>query len=682
MNAADTLTVNALRVLALEAVEKAKEGHPGAPVGLAPAAYALFSRLRFNPRDPHWANRDRFVLSAGHASMLLYGALYLTGYDVTLDDLQHFRTLNSRTPGHPEYGHTPGVETTTGPLGQGFANAVGMAIAEAHLAERFNRPGHTVVDYRTYAICGDGDLMEGISHEAGSLAGHLGLGKLTLLYDDNRVSLDGPTSWSFTEDVTRRFEAYGWQVLNVPDGDHNLDGLHAALDEATADTGRPTLIRVHTTIGLGLPKQGTSAVHGKAPTAEEVAAAKRAFGWPEDLPAFATPESALNAWRRLGERGPDLQAQWQETLEGYRREEPQLAAELESIWQGSLPGGWDGSLPYLEAGSKPVATRVSSNQAIQVLAAKVPALIGGSADLASSNNTEIKASPAMEPGAMAARNINFGVREHAMVGIANGLALSGLRPFVGTFLIFSDYAKNGIRLASLMKQPVMFVFTHDSVGVGTDGPTHQPVEQLAGLRAIPGLRLFRPADHNEAVTAWKLALERKDGPTVLALTRQNVPVLASNPEGVARGGYVIRDAADPKVILIATGSEVHLALAAAEELAKQDLPARVVSLPSWDLFSAQPSQYRDQVLPPALRARVGIEAGASLGWERWVGLDGRIVAIDRFGASAPGDEVMELVGLTVEHVVAEALDLLGRPARAVGEGTPQVQPTPKGEANT
>ena len=681
MNAVDTLTVNALRVLALEAIERAKEGHPGAPVGLAPTAYALFSRMRFNPLNPNWANRDRFVLSAGHASMLLYGALYLTGFDLTIDDLKSFRTWGSRTPGHPEHGHTPGVETTTGPLGQGIANAVGMAIAEAHLADRFNRPGHGVVDYRTYAICGDGDLMEGLSHEAASLAGHLGLGKLTLVYDDNRVSLDGPTSWSFTEDVTRRFEAYGWQVLNVSDADQNLDGIRMALGEAAEDAGRPTLIRVHTTIGLGLPKQGTSAVHGKAPTADEVAAAKVAFGWP-NVPAFTTPDAALNAWRNLGERGPALEADWQVTLEGYRREEPQLALELESIWNSTLPGGWDGSLPYLEAGSKPVATRVSSSAAIQVLAAKAPAMVGGSADLASSTNTEIKASGAMEPGAMAARNINFGVREHAMVGIANGLALSGLRPFVGTFLIFSDYAKNGIRLASLMRQPVTFVFTHDSVGVGTDGPTHQPIEQLAGLRAIPGLRVFRPADHNETLTAWKLALGRRDGPTVLALTRQNVPVLASNPEGVARGGYVVRDASDPQVILLASGSEVHLVLGAADDLASRGVRSRVVSLPSWDLFAEQPREYRERVLPPELRARVAVEAGASLGWDRWVGLDGQIIAIDRFGASAPGEQVMKELGLSVENVVNTTLALLGLPLGDANDGTPQVQPTAQGEANS
>ena len=681
MNAVDTLTVNALRILALEAIERAKEGHPGAPVGLAPTAYALFSRMRFNPLNPNWANRDRFVLSAGHASMLLYGALYLTGFDLTIDDLKSFRTWGSRTPGHPEHGHTPGVETTTGPLGQGIANAVGMAIAEAHLADRFNRPGHGVVDYRTYAICGDGDLMEGLSHEAASLAGHLGLGKLTLVYDDNRVSLDGPTSWSFTEDVTRRFEAYGWQVLNVPDADQNLDGIRMALGEAAEDAGRPTLIRVHTTIGLGLPKQGTSAVHGKAPTAEEVASAKVALGWP-DVPAFTTPDAALNAWRNLGARGPALEADWQVTLEGYRREEPQLALELESIWNSTLPGGLDGSLPYLEAGSKPVATRVSSSAAIQVLAAKTPAMVGGSADLASSTNTEIKASGAMEPGAMAARNINFGVREHAMVGIANGLALSGLRPFVGTFLIFSDYAKNGIRLASLMRQPVTFVFTHDSVGVGTDGPTHQPIEQLAGLRAIPGLRVFRPADHNETLTAWKLALERRDGPTVLALTRQNVPVLASNPEGVARGGYVVRDASDPQVILLASGSEVHLVLDASDDLASHGVRSRVVSLPSWDLFAEQPREYLDRVLPPELRARVAVEAGASLGWDRWVGLDGQIIAIDRFGASAPGEQVMKELGLSVENVVNTTLALLGLPFGDATDGTPQVQPTAQGEATS
>ncbi|MDQ6831159.1 MAG: transketolase [Gemmatimonadota bacterium] len=674
----DILAVNTLRALALDAVANAKEGHPGGPVGMSPMAYVLFTRImRYNPRDPKWPNRDRFILSAGHASMLIYGALHLTGYDVSMDDLKNFRQWGSHTPGHPEYGHTPGVETTTGPLGQGFANAVGFALAEAHLGARYNRPGHALIDHYTYGICSDGDLMEGISHEAASFAGHLGLGKLIMLYDDNLISLDGPTEWTFTDDTTERFESYGWHVQMVDYGNTDFDGIEAAVKNAQNQTERPSLIRIRTTIGLGLPKQGTADVHGKAPSLEDVIAAKKSYSYPS-LDPFFLPDDGVAPWREAGARGAGLQSEWKKTFDAYRAAFSDLAGELDGIFDRRSPKGLAAALPTFDPTAKPMATRVASGQTLNALEPKVPAMIGGSADLRGSNDTVFKGSGFIDHGKFGERNINFGVREHAMCAIGNGLALNGMQPYVATFLIFSDYCKNAIRLSSLMGQPTIFIFTHDSIGLGTDGPTHQPVEQLAGLRAIPGMHVIRPADANETAVAWQLALERVDGPTLLALSRQNVPVLAANAAGTRRGGYVAADSdGAPELILIATGTEVHLALEGRKKLAEQGVRTRVVSMPCWEIFAAQDQGYRDGVIPPGVRARIGIEAASSFGWERWVGLDGATIALNRFGASAPGEIVMRELGFTVENVVATGLRLLGRGGSSSpgGDSTPQAKPT-------
>ena len=660
----DTLAVNTLRVLAFDAVAKAKEGHPGGPSGMSPMAYVLWTKImRYNPRNPKWFNRDRFVLSAGHASMLLYGALHLTGYDLPLEQLKSFRQWDSMTPGHPEYGHAPGVETTTGPLGQGFATAVGMALAEAHLAARYNTPGHTVVDHFTYGICSDGDLQEGISHEAASFAGHLGLGKLIFLYDDNKVQLDGPTEWAFSEDITKRFEAYGWQVLEVADGDHDLAGIEAAIRAAQAEVGKPSLIRVKTTIGYGLPKQGTADVHGKAPSLDEVIAAKQKLEYPApgaiNTEPFWISLDGAKPWREAGSRGAALEVEWNAKLTAYQMTNEQLGLELGGIISGMTPAIAPEVWPVFDT-AKPARTRNASQAVLNAIAPHVPELLGGSADLSSSNMTTMKSSGAMKRGDLAQRNINFGVREFAMAAIGNGMALSGLRPYVATFFTFSDYMKNAIRLAALMHIPTIFVFTHDSIGVGTDGPTHQPVEHLAGLRAMPNLSLIRPSDANETALAWKLALERTDGPTALVLTRQDIPTLAPNPNAT-RGGYILSDSdGTPDVILIGTGSEVQLALGAQKTLLEQGVKARVVALPSWDIFAKQPAEYRESVLPSSIRARVAIEAGSSLGWERFVGLDGKTVTIDRYGASAPDAVVFEKLGFTVENVVKTALEMLGK----------------------
>jgi transketolase len=655
----DTLAVNTLRVLAFDAVARAKEGHPGGPSGMSPMAYVLWTKImRYNPRNPRWFNRDRFVLSAGHASMLLYGALHLTGYDLPLEQLQSFRQWDSMTPGHPEYGHAPGVETTTGPLGQGFATAVGIALAEAHLAARYNILGHTVVDHFTYGICSDGDLQEGISHEAASFAGHLGLGKLIFLYDDNNVQLDGPTEWAFSDDVTRRFESYGWQVLEVKDGDHNLSDIEAAIRAAQTEVSKPSLIRVKTTIGYGLPKQGTADVHGKAPSLDEVIAAKQKLEYPNLEPFWISPDGA-KPWREAGRRGVALEAEWNAKLGAYQMAENALGIELGGIISGLRPTVAPDVWPVFDT-AKPVRTRNASQTVINAVAPVVPELLGGSADLSSSNMTVFKGSGAMTREDMSGRNINFGVREFAMAAIGNGLALSGLRPYVATFFTFSDYMKNAIRLAALMHIPTVFVFTHDSIGVGTDGPTHQPIEHLAALRAMPNLSLIRPSDANETALAWKLALERTDGPTALVLTRQDIPTLAPNPNA-ARGGYVLSDShGTPDVILIGTGSEVQLALGAQTTLLEQGMKSRVVALPSWDIFARQPAEYRESVLPSSIRARVAIEAGSSLGWERFVGLDGKTITIDRFGASAPDAIVFEKLGFTVDNVVKTALEVVRR----------------------
>jgi transketolase len=671
--------INAIRFLATDAIEKAKSGHPGMPMGAAAAAYTLWTRqLKYNPADPLWADRDRFVLSAGHASMLLYTLLYLTGYGMTLEDLQAFRQWESKTPGHPERRHPAGAEMTTGPLGQGVAAAVGMAIAEAHLAARFNRPGFAVVDHRTYVFASDGDLMEGVACEACALAGHLGLGKLTVLYDDNRISLSGTTALCFTEEIDGRFAAAGWQVIAVADG-NDTAAVEKALSDAAADAGRPALIRLRTTIGFGAPrKQNTSAAHGAPLGAEEVKAAKEALGWPTEPPFFVPPE-ALAVYRAAGAAGSGKQAAWQALFERYAASYPAEAAEFERGMKNELPAGWEQSLPVYGPGTKEVATRKTSEAVLQALGAAIPELMGGSADLNPSTFSWLKGmgdfqrpgdAPACPEGACGGvwgyggRNIHFGVREHAMGAIAGGLALhGGILPFTATFFTFADYMRPAIRLAALMGLKVIYIFTHDSIGVGEDGPTHQPVEQLMSLRTIPFLSVIRPADANETVEAWKAAVENGEGPTALVFTRQNLPVPDRSglgaAEGLRKGGYVFwESAADPEVILIGTGSELEIAWRAGRTLAAEGIRVRVVSLPSWDLFDAQPKSYRDAVLPPAVTARVAVEAGVSLGWEHYTGLGGAVVGIDRFGASAPYKTVYEKFGVTAEAVAAWARALL------------------------
>jgi transketolase len=663
----DQLCINTLRTLAMDAVQKANSGHPGMPMGAAPMAYILWTRfLKHNPANPHWPDRDRFVLSAGHGSMLLYGLLHLTGYDLPLEELQNFRQWGSRTPGHPEHGLTPGVETTTGPLGQGFANGVGMAIAERFLAERFNRPGHTVVDHTTYAIVSDGDLMEGVASEAASLAGHLGLGKLTYLYDDNHISIEGSTDLAFTEDVECRFQAYGWHVQRVDDG-NDLAAITAAIEAAQSTTEQPSLIMVRTHIAYGSPgKQDTAAAHGAPLGEEEVRRTKENLGWPTE-PPFYIPDEVLPHFREAVERGRTWEAEWQARFEDYAAQYPQLAAEWQTAMNGQLPVGWDANLPDFVPADGPLATRKASGQVLNAIAPYLPTLLGGSADLAPSNNTLLKQYESISGDDFTGRNLHFGVREHAMGSITNGMALhGGLIPYTGTFLIFSDYMRPPIRLAAMMGLPVVFIFTHDSVWLGEDGPTHQPIEQLAALRAIPHLIVLRPADATETVEAWRVALTHRDGPVALALTRQKLPVLEctelANADGVARGGYVLADAEgeQPDILLIATGSEVHLALEAREQLAEQGVEARVVSMPSWELFDRQPPTYRDQVLPPTVTARLAIEAGVPQGWHRYVGSAGEVIGLDRFGASAPYKVLMEKFGFTAENIVSRALALLGR----------------------
>jgi transketolase len=650
------LAIATVRTLAIDAVQRANSGHPGAPMGLAPAAWTLWTRhLRFNPADPEWPGRDRFVLSAGHASALLYAMLHLTGYDLPMEQLMRFRQLGSQTPGHPERGDTPGVEITTGPLGQGTANAVGFALAEAMLAAEFNRDGHAVVDHRTWFICSDGDLMEGISHEAASIAGFLGLEKLIGIWDDNRISLDGPTELSFGEDVRRRFEAYGWRVLRVDDG-NDVEAIDAALTEAAGSDGRPTLIALRTHIGYGSPnKQDTSSAHGSPLGPDEVAATKRNYGWPEDA-QFLVPDEVA-AWApELAARGRQLQSEWEEQMEAYAAAFPEEAAELRRRGDGRLPDGWRDAAPSFAAGEK-IATRASAGKALNAFAHAIPELIQGAADLSTSTSTDLKDLGVVRRGDYAGRNIYYGVREHAMGAITNGLAAhGGLRPACATFFTFSDYMKNTIRLAALMKLPSIFVYTHDSVALGEDGPTHQPIEHLAALRAIPGLVTLRPADAGEATAAWAVALERTEGPTAMVLSRQGLPTLGAEP-AVARGAYVVEDGGD--CVIIGTGAELHTALAARELLAAGGVSARVVSMPSMELFRQQDAAYRQDVLPTTLRARVAVEAASPFGWAEWVGLDGNVVGIDRFGVSAPGDQALEAVGITAEAVAAAARTTIG-----------------------
>jgi transketolase len=662
------LSINTLRTLAMDAVQKANSGHPGLPMGAAPMAYVLWARhLRQDARDPAWPDRDRFVLSAGHGSMLLYGLLHLFGYEVSLDDLAAFRQWNSNTPGHPECFMTSGVEATTGPLGQGAANAVGMAIAERFLAERFNRPGHTVIDHRTYALVSDGDLMEGVSAEAASLAGHLGLGKLCYLYDANDVTLDGPTSLAFTgEDVCARFAAYGWQVLRVEDGDGDLDGIDRAIAQANAEDSGPTLIHIHTTIGFGSPnKAGLSDAHGAPLGADEVAATKRALGWDPDS-VLTVPAEVRAHIQQLSERTRGARTSWDRAMSAYRAEHPELARELLRCQAGELPEGWDEDLPRFSAGEK-VATRSAAGKAQNAIAKRVPELIGGDADLGSSTKTLLSGAGSFHGRTGTGRNIHFGVREHAMGSICNGLDYhGGVRPFAATFFCFSDYMRPAVRIAALNRQPIIYIWTHDSIALGEDGPTHQPVEHLMSLRAMPNLAVVRPADANEAVEAWRFAMTRKCGPTALILSRQNLPVFDREALGPAAGlhcgAYVLSEApgADPEVLLVASGSEVSIALAAQRQLASVDIAARVVSMPCWEAFDDQAEEYRHQILPPAVRARVSIEAGVTFGWHRFVGDAGEAIGVDTFGGSAPGEVLMDKYGLTPDAVVAAARKSLAR----------------------
>ena len=661
----DQLCVDTIRTLSIDAVENAKSGHPGMPLGAAPMAYVLWSRLmKHDPRDPHWPDRDRFVLSAGHGSMLLYSLLHLSGYDLSLDDIKAFRQWGSRTPGHPENHLTPGVEVTTGPLGQGTANAVGMAIAERFLAGRFNKPGHEIVDHRTYAIVGDGCLMEGISGEAASLAGHLGLSKLICLYDSNDVSLDGPTSMAFTEDVAARYVAYGWNVLHVDDGNTDLDGIERALRAAVAEARRPSLIVIHTTIGYGSPhKAGTSAAHGSPLGKEEVALTKKALGWEWEAP-FTIPPEALAHFREAVGKGRAAHADWERRWTAYASAYPQLAEEWRGAWSGTLPEGWDANLPSWKAGQSE-ATRVAGSAALNAIAQKVPWLVGGDADLSESTKTTVKDGGDFDGATGHGRNLHFGVREHAMAAAAVGMAAhGGVRPYVATFFQFSDYERPAVRLSALSQLPVLFVWTHDSIGMGEDGPTHQPVEHLMALRAMPGIAIIRPGDPNEAVEAWRSAMLHAEGPVGLVLSRQKMPVfdrqVMAPASGLSRGAYVLAEASggSPRLILIASGSEVGLAVDARAKLEAEGVPTRVVSMPCWEFFERQPVEYRESVLPAAVRARLSIEAGATLGWRRWVGDRGDSVGLDRFGASAPGEIVMKELGFSVENVVARAKALL------------------------
>jgi len=663
----DDLCVNTIRVLSAECVEKANSGHPGMPMGAASMAYVLWTKfLKHNPGHPAWFNRDRFVLSAGHGSMLLYSLLYLTGYDLPLSELARFRQWESKTPGHPEVGLTPGVETTTGPLGQGFANGVGMAMAERFLAATFNRPGYEIINHFTYAIVSDGDLMEGISHEAASLAGHLGLGKLIYLYDDNHISIEGSTDLAFTEKRTTRFEAYGWHVQQVEDG-NDLDAIEKAIVSAQKETRKPSLVAVRTHIGYGSPnKQDKASAHGEPLGKEELKLTKQKLGWPLE-PEFSVPDEALNVFRAAVEQGKADEAKWGSLLETYRKAFPDPGKDLDRWIRGVLPEGWEKDIPGFPADPKGLATRAASGNVLNALAKTIRNLVGGSADLAPSNQTLIKGEGDFQTGHFGGRNLRFGVREHGMGGILNGMALhGGLIPYGGTFLVFSDYMRPAIRLAALMHLKVIYVFTHDSIGLGEDGPTHQPVEQLAALRAIPNLTILRPCDAAETAEAWRFALSHQNGPVALALTRQGVPVLDRSvfapAAGLQRGAYVLADSAKGKtdLLLIASGSEVHIAIEAAAKLQQKGISSRLVSMPSWELFDKQSESYCRDVFPPEIKARMAIEAGRTQGWWRYLGEKGDVVGLDHFGASAPYKVLYEKFGITADRVVEKALKLLGK----------------------
>ncbi len=650
----------------MDAVQRANSGHPGAAMAMAPVAYQLFTQhLRATPADPGFPNRDRFVLSAGHASMLVYATLHLCGYDLSMDDLRRFRQLGSRCPGHPEYGCAPGIETTTGPLGQGAANSVGMAIAQRWLAATFNRPGHAIVGYRVYALLGDGCMMEGITSEAASLAGHLGLSNLMWIYDNNRISIDGPTDLAFTEDVAARFGAHGWNVLRVGDANDRAD-LDRAMRDGIAEPERPTLIVVDSVIAYGAPtKAGSSDAHGAPLGEEEVRGAKQFYGWDPDARFLVPDEVREHMGRLVRERGEKLVLDWSERFAAYAKDHPDLARQWQTMQEGGLPDGWDRAIPMFEADAKGLATRGASGKVVQAVAAGVPWLIGGSADLTPSNKTYITSSDDIQRGGFGNRNLRFGVREHAMAAICNGLALSGLRPFCGTFLVFADYCRPSIRLAAMMKLPVIYVFTHDSVGVGEDGPTHQPIEQLASLRVIPNLDVMRPGDANETAYAWRYAMTHSDRPVLLALSRQAMPTIDrtrfASAEGVLRGGYVVADGGgDPEVILLGSGSELSLCMQAREVLAASGVAARVVSMPCQEQFLRQDVGYRDHVLPPGCRTRVAVEAGVPFGWERFVGGEGTILGLTTFGESGPYKDVLSHFGLTVDAVVSAARKQLSK----------------------
>ena len=678
----ETLSINTIRTLAIDAVQQANSGHPGAPMALAPVAYCLWQQfLRFDPEDPVWPNRDRFVLSNGHASMLLYAMLYLTGvrgtnpeyestgeYAVTLDDIKRFRQIDSKTPGHPEYRITAGVETTTGPLGQGVGNSVGMAIAANWLASRFNRPGFEIFDYNVYAFCGDGDLMEGVGSEAASLAGHLKLPNLCWIYDNNRVTLDGPADWSFTEDVGERFAGYGWNVAHVADA-NDLNALANAYSAFQQTKDGPTLIIVNSHIGYGAPhKQDTNEAHGEPLGEAEARLAKKFYGWPEDA-KFLVPDGVLEHFRQgIGQRGRELRERWTKLFGEYGKKYPELAGEINRMQRRELPDEWDKNLPVFPADAKGLATRDSSGKVLNIIAQNVPWLMGGSADLATSDRTRLKFEGAgdFQAGSYGGRNLHFGVREHGMGAALNGLAVCKIRPYGGTFFNFNDYMKPSVRLAALMEIPVIYIYTHDSIGLGEDGPTHQPIEQLAQLRAVPGLVLFRPADANEVVEAWKVIMQFKHQPAALVLTRQAVPTLDrskyASASGVARGAYILADApgGSPEVILIGTGSEVSLCVSAYEQLTSEGVRARVVSMPSWAIFETQSDEYKKQVLPPSVKARVSVEAAATLGWDRYVGPSGKMIGMHRFGASAPLKDLLKKFGFTTEKVVEAAREAIAK----------------------
>ncbi|MBF0467344.1 MAG: transketolase [Desulfamplus sp.] len=691
----EQLCIHTIRTLSIDAIQKANSGHPGAPMGLAPTAFVLWNRyMRHNPSNPAWVDRDRFVLSGGHASMLLYSMLYLDGYGLTLDDLKNFRQWGSRTPGHPEFGHTPGVETTTGPLGQGIANAVGMAMAERHMASRFNTETRELINHFTYVMCGDGDLMEGVASEAVSLAGHLGLGKLVCLYDDNSISIEGSTAIAFTEDVKAKFEAMNWHVVSVPDG-NDTDAIAAAIEAAQKETDKPTLIKVTTKIAYGSPhKQGTCGAHGSPLGADEIRLVKEFYGVPVDKD-FYVPDEVINECRKTVKKGEAQEEAWQDIFDEYKSEFPELAAAFADAVSGYLTQGWDSEIPLFSPKDKPIATRAASGKVLNAIAKNLPVLMGGSADLAPSNNTYLSGFSDFQKGSYDGRNIRFGVREHAMGAIMSGMYLhGGIRPYGGTFLVFADYVRPAVRVASLMKLPLIYVFTHDSVAVGEDGPTHQPVEHLASLRAIPGLNVIRPADANETADAWRIALATLDTPTALILSRQNLPVLEKDPTGrdgsLRYGAYILKDAdgiktrtsskieadtnsdegtkvesdakgvdkQDIDIILIASGSEVHLCVNAAVELEKQGIHARVVSMPSWELFEKAPAPYRERILPGDIKARLAVEAGITMGWERYVGDRGKVIGINMFGASAPGEKVLEEYGISTANIVEQTKSLV------------------------